>query len=151
MSKQWMWRAMSEWDDAHDSAAKEVVSRVLREELHIHTVFDRTIFINKSTGDWQVEHPEGYASKAELLVDWDVHIPDMFSLILGLAIEIDGDWHFNTAKGRKQTNKRNQNYDFAKIKLLWMTPKEISKCENDDKLAGLILGLLDKPHLYFVP
>jgi len=150
-NKQWIWRAMSEWDNAHDLECKKIVSNCLRHELHIYTVIDQTIFIHKKSGNWQVEHPQGYTTKGELLVDWDVHMPDLFALMTGLAIEIDGDWHFNTAKGRKQTNKRNEHYDYAKIKLVWLTPKEIADCENDEKLAGLILGLMDHPHTYFVP
>ena len=75
----------------------------------------------------------------------------VFRNIMSLEIEIEGNWHLNTKKGIKQTNKRNSDYEYAKIKLLWMTPKEILDAKSDDELAGLILGLLDKPHTYFVP
>lgn len=152
MSKQWIWRAMKEWDDAHDLEAKGRLQRILKESLYIYTSLDTTIFINKSSAAVTLEQPTGYDSKEAILNDYFVHMPDLFSVAYPqLAVEIDGDWHFNTAKGIKQTNKRNENYDYAKIQLLWMTPKEILKSKTDEILCGTILGLMDQPHNYFVP
>ena len=142
---------MAEWDSAHDSECKQILSRVLKDDLHIYTTFDQILFINKTTGAVTYEQPPECLSKEDVYANYEVHLPDLFSKPHALAVEIDGDWHFNTKKGIKQTNKRNEDYDFAKIKLLWMTPKEILDCKDDDAVAGLILGLLEKPHTYFVP
>lgn len=151
MKKQWIWRAMAEWTDAHDMQAKQKLQRVLRDELHIYTLFDPTVFIQKSSGTVTMEQPSGYESKADILRHFYVHMPDMFSRTHNLAIEIDGDWHFNSKKGVKQTNARNENYDFARIKLLWLTPKEILDSRSDEALTDLVLGLLAQPHTFFVP
>ena len=57
-----------------------------------------------------------------------------------LIIEIDGDFHFNTKKGVIQTNKRNQYYEYAGIRLIWYETKALNKMSD----AELYLDLLDR-------
>lgn len=150
MKSQWIWRAMAEWEDAHDLEAKSKVSRVMREQLHLFTVFDLPIFINKFTHQCQLEQPECYESREAILKDYIVHLPDLFNKKHGIVVEIDGNWHFNTKKGVRTTNQRNEDYELAGIKLIWLTPEEV-KQNDDDGLANMMLSQLINQRKYFVP
>jgi len=127
--KSFIHRAQQDWTDAHDWQAKNRLSSILRDVYNIRCVFDRTIFINKITLEWTDIQPPGYHSKSEILKDWHIFMPDV--LIKGIhpvIIELDGDWHFNSSKGIKQTNKRNGIYDFMDIRFVWFyTPHFMKK------------------------
>jgi len=150
MANQWIWRAMSEWQDAHDLEWKRNISKVLRDKLGLPSVFDQTIFIKRSGFlMWTDSHPYGYKSKDALMRDWWVQNPDILVKRHNLVVEIDGDWHFNTKKGIKMTNARNDHYEQGGIKLVWLTSKE---CDcSPDELYEKIMGQLNKPRGYELP
>jgi very-short-patch-repair endonuclease len=87
-----------------------------------------------------MEQPAGYETKEALWRDWEVFKPDLLFPIKNLIIEIDGDFHFNTKKGVRQTNKRNEFYEYAGIKLIWYEAKTL-KAMSD---AELFLDLVDR-------
>lgn len=141
---------MTEWADAHDLEVKNRLATVMREKLHLYTVFDLPLFISKVTHQVQLEQPECYESREAVLKDYVVHLPDLFNKKHGIVWEIDGMWHFNSHKGVKQTNQRNEDYELAGIKLVWLTPAEVKR-KDDDGLANLVLGQLVTQRKYFVP
>lgn len=140
MSKSWIHKAMSDWDstDGHDMDDKNRIALILR-KLHFYSVFDRTIFINKQNHSWTDIHPKGYASKKDLLKDYEVFIPDILIKKYNMVIELDGSFHFNTKKGIKQTNKRNQYYEYAGIRLIWFYSDKL-KDMSDYDIARQIVG-----------
>lgn len=143
MKKQWIHKAQKDWDssDGHDLNEKNRICEILRDNhIRHYPLIDQTIFINKQTHEWQMGQPKGYTSKEDLWRDWEVFNPDLLFPQKNLIIEIDGDWHFNTEKGRKQTNKRNEYYEYAGIRLVWFTAQSI-KDMSDGKLY---LELLDR-------
>lgn len=142
--KSWIHKAQKDWDstDGHDMNEKDRISKILRNaEIRHYPLLDETIFISKQTHKWQREHPEGYTSKEDLWRDWETFKPDMLFPMKNLIIEIDGDWHFNSSKGVKQTNKRNEWYEYAGIRLIWFTAAEV-KGWSDDKLYNELLDRL---------
>ena len=64
-------------------------------------------------------------------------MPDMLFGLKNMIIELDGDWHFNTEKGVKQTKRRNQYYEYAGIKLVTFVTKELEKM-SDKKILDLL-------------
>lgn len=150
MANQWMWHAMKKWEDAHDLELKNKVARVLHKRLNYPSFFDRTIFIKRNDYlTWTDLHPTGYKSKEALLRDWWVQNPDVLVKRHGLIVEIDGDWHFNSPKGIKLTNARNEHYDIAGLRLVWLTTKECD-CSLEE-LYCKIMGQLNKPRSYSLP
>ena len=136
IKKQWIHKALKEWDstDGHDMNEKNRIAQSLRDSHISHyPLFDQTIFIHKQTFKWQQEQPTGYTSKEDLWRDWEIFKPDLLFAMKNLIIEVDGDWHFNTTKGVKQTNKRNEYYEYAGIRLIWFTAEQV-KGWSDSKL-----------------
>ena len=134
--KSFIHRAQKDWDstDGHDMNEKNRIAEVLRNnKIRHYPLFDQTIFIDKQTFKWTQTHPLGYTTKAELWRDWEVFMPDLLFTHKNLIIEVDGDWHFNTHKGVKQTNKRNEYYEYAGIRLIWFTAEQV-KGWSDSKL-----------------
>ncbi len=137
IKKQWIHNAQKDWDstDGHDMNEKNRIAQILRDShIRHYPLFDQTIFINKQTFKWQQPQPKNhsdpndhkpYNSKEDLWRDWEVFMPDLLFPMKNLIIEIDGLWHFNTAKGVKQTNKRNEYYEYAGIRLIWFTAAQI--------------------------
>ena len=143
MNKQWIHRAQRGWDstDGHDTGEKNRIATILRNtNIRHYPLFDETIFINKQTFKWVKEQPKGYSSKEDLLREWEVFKPDLFFPMKNLVIEIDGDFHFNTKKGVKQTNKRNEWYEYAGLKLIWYH----AQTHKDMSDAQLLLDLVKK-------
>lgn len=143
MKKMWIHRAQKEWssDDGHDMNEKNRICELLRDNhIRHYPLLDQTIFINKQTFKWQMEQPKGYNSKEELWRDWEVFKPDLLFPTKNLIIEIDGLWHFNTKKGVKQTNKRNEYYEYTNIRLIWFTAEAVKEMSD----GALYLSLLDQ-------
>ena len=143
MTKQWIHRAQRGWDstDGHDLGEKNRIATILRNNnIRHYPLFDETIFINKQTFKWVKEQPKGYSSKEDLLREWEVFKPDLFFPMKNLVIEIDGDFHFNTKKGVKQTNKRNEWYEYAGLKLIWYHAQTLKDMSD----AQLFLDLVNK-------
>jgi len=149
MENQWIYRAMKEWDDSHDLAIKQRITRIVKERLDLYVVYDQVIFINKESRRWQKEQPPQYLTKSELLADWDVQIPDILNAKHNIVIEIDGDVHWKNRKAVKNTNRRNQNYEMAGLRLVWLFTSE---CDcTDDELYGKIMRQLSKPRGISLP
>jgi len=113
---------MKNWDssDGHDWEEKKKCTEILNHFLGYRgALFDETIFVNKTTFEWQTKQPTGYESKEDLLRCWEVFKPDILIKKHNMIIEMDGDFHFNMKKGVKQTQKRNQYYEYMKIKFVW--------------------------------
>jgi len=140
MNKSFIHKAMKDWDssDGHDSEEKNRIALILR-KLRFYPVFDRTIFINKQNHTWTDEHPRGYNSKADLLRDYEVFIPDILIKKYNMIIELDGNFHFNTKKGVRQTNKRNEYYEYAGIRLIWFHSTMLKDLSDYD-IARQIVG-----------
>ena len=141
--KAFIHRAQKEWssDDGHDGREKNRIATILRNNAIRHyPLFDETIFISKQTHRWTKEHPKGYTSKEDLWRDYEIFKPDLLFPMKNMIIEIDGDWHFNTTKGVKQTNKRNEWYEYAGIKLIWFTAAAVKEMSD----AELFLALVDR-------
>jgi len=135
-NKQWIHKAMKEWDstDGHDLKQKNRIARIIRNNnLHHFPLFDTTIFINKTDFTWTKVHPEGFNNKEELLRQWQPFMPDIFFPLKKTIIELDGDFHRNTAKGVKQTKLRNQHYEYAELKLIEIDTNELNSW-SDEKL-----------------
>jgi len=131
---------MKEWDstDAHDNKQKDRLAWIIKKnKLHHFPLFDQTIFIHNNTFHWTKEFPTGYKTKEIFLTQWSPFKPDMLFPLRNLIIEIDGDWHTNTAKGVKQTKRRNQYYEYAGIKLITFVTKELDKM-SDKKVLELL-------------
>jgi len=128
VKKQWIHKAQKEWDstDGHDMNEKNRIAQILHDShVRHYPLFDQTIFINRQSHSWQQEQPKGYKSKEELYRYWEIFKPDLLFPMKNLIIEVDGNWHFNTHKGVKQTNKRNEYYEYAGIRLVWFTAAQI--------------------------
>jgi len=129
---------MKEWEDAHDLKQKDRIAWVIRDNnIHHFPLFDETIFIHKTTFYWTKIHPRGYHSKEELSREWAPFMPDLLFPVKNLIIEIDGDFHFNTEKGVKQTKRRNQYYEYAGIKLITFVTRELNKLSDEALLKIL--------------
>ncbi len=143
LKKQWIHYSQKNWDssDAHDTEQKNRIAEILRDKhIRRYPLFDETIFIHKQDHSWVREQPKGYTSKEELWRDWEVFKPDMLFPKNNMIIEIDGDFHFNSEKGVKQTNKRNEYYEYAGIKLIWYYTKTLNEMSDGE----LYLSLLDQ-------
>jgi len=136
--KMWIYQAQKSWDDAHDSEQKNRIGVILRDNAIRHyPLFDETIFINKTNFRWTKVHPAGYESLEKLILQWAVFRPDMLFPMKNLIIEIDGEWHTNTEKGVKQTKRRNQYYEYAKIRLVTYITKELNKMTDKELYQDL--------------
>jgi hypothetical protein len=128
--------AMKKWssDDAHDWEAKKRVQDILRARWNYRCVFDRTIFIDKKTFEIHLYQPDGCTSKEDVRRKYEIFIPDIFiKTKQGYKIvELDGDFHFNTKKGVKRTNQRNEMYEYAGIKMIWFYTPKLMKMTIDE-------------------
>ena len=135
-----MWKAMKNWDpnDPHDWKQKDRIANIIRKNhLHHYPLFDETIFINKNTFSWTKIHPSGFQSKEELLLQWQPFKPDMLFSLKNTIIEIEGKFHTDTAKGVRQTKKRNQYYEYAGINLIIFQTQTLNKMTDKQLLEEL--------------
>lgn len=118
-----------------DLNLKKNISTVLYKYFGLTTIFHEVyIGIHKRKRYWVRDLTrEQYDSN-----DFHIHHPDMLVTNHSppIIIEIDGDWHFLSRKGPKQTNERNQHYELGGIKLVWLTDKDADN--NDTVLAGIL-------------
>jgi len=143
LAKQWIHRAQKDWDstDGHDNNEKNRIAVILRNNnIRHYPLFDQVIFINKQTHKWVMQQPKGYISKEDLWRDYEIFKPDLLFPKKNLIIELDGEFHFNSEKGVKQTNKRNEYYEYAGIRLIWFTAEQVKGWSD----AELFLQLVDR-------
>lgn len=134
-------KAMDNWDsnDPHDSEQKIRISNIIHDHrLDLHPLFDETIFIHKLSMIWTRTHPAGYESKQDMLREWEVFRPDVLFPEKNAIIELDGDWHFKTKKGVKQTNKRNEWYEYVGLDLTWYYTPDFDKMDDDSIIVDLV-------------
>ena len=113
---------MKNWDsnDPHDWQEKQRVVNIIRDRTGlIGAVYDETIFVHKQTFEWTTIQPKGFKSKEELMRTYEIFKPDILYKKHNLIIELDGDFHFETEKGVRQTQKRNQYYEYMGVKFAW--------------------------------
>lgn len=131
-----MRRAMNNWDstDAHDLEPKKRIADILRAKYGYRCVFDRTIFIDKTTFQVHLEQPMECLTKQEVLSKYEIFIPDiLIKTVSGFKIvELDGSFHFENSKGVRRTNKRNEYYEYANIKLVWFYTPTLNKMSTDE-------------------
>ena len=129
-------RAMKNWDpsDPHDWKEKIRIQDILRAKWNYKCTFDRTIFIDKATFEVHLWQPSGCLSREEVWNNYYIHVPDIFiSTQSGYKIvEIDGSIHFNSQKGVKNTNLRNEHYQYAGINLCWLTADFVNEANTEE-------------------
>lgn len=134
--KGFMHRAMKNWDStsAHDEMPKIRVQEILRAKWDYRVTFDRTIFIDKGTFEVHLEQPKECLTRQEVLSKYYIHIPDIFVKTQHgyKIVELDGDVHFNSTKGVKNTNLRNEHYDYAGIKYVWFYTPTLEKMSVEE-------------------
>ncbi len=143
-NKSFIHKAQKDWDstDGHDTNEKNRIALILREPTLRHfPLFDQVIFIHKTNFKLKMKQPTGYKSKEDLWGDWETFKPDMFFPLKNLIIEIDGEWHFNTEKGVKQTKKRNQYYEYAGVRFFWYYTPDLKKMTDEELRQDLIKKL----------
>lgn len=118
---------MKEWDsnDAHDWNEKKKIADILRNLFHYFCIYDRTIFVNKKDFSYSDKQPAGFTSKEDILKNYYIFRPDILVKSHNIIIEIDGLFHFNTKKGVKQTNHRNEIYEYMGVKFVWFTTEMV--------------------------
>jgi hypothetical protein len=126
-----------------DFENKATVQRVLRINFGLSSLMDEVLFISKLSGKIEKVDQRKFNSKEEILTKYFVHNPDL--VIRGfnfpVVCEIDGDVHWQSSKGIKQTNTRNKHYEDAGIKMLWLTRKD-AESENLEKIIETKLKML---------
>ena len=132
-SKQFINKSMKNWDssDPHDWSEKMKVSTVLKEVFHYYCVYDRTLFVDKYNFTFSDKHPQ-ILTKEEIQQKYWIFKPDIWIKSHNTIIEIDGLFHFNTAKGIKQTNHRNEIYEYMGVKFVWFTTEFVKTAEMND-------------------
>ena len=131
---------MKSWDstDAHDLNEKTRLAGILREHFNLRCVFDRVIFVDKETFTFTDQHPKGCLTKQEVWRDYEVFCPDiLIKKPKPIIIEIDGDFHFNTSKGVKQTNKRNEFYEYMGVRFAWFHTKALNEMNDKEIIEYL--------------
>lgn len=130
-------RANRNMDGEPDTMLKWKLMKVLRNKFGISSRTGPKIAIHRKYG-----YVKQQLTKEEV-PQFYLHDPDVTSLKHNppLIFEIDGDVHFLTKRGIKQTNSRNEHYELAVFngkhpRLIWITRAE---CELSDERLGLIL------------
>jgi len=112
---------MKNWDptDAHDWKAKNRIQKICH-SMGIHGRFDRDIMIDRRNFSVWTEVPDHVTGISELFQLFMCFKPDFSAKTTEhpylAIIELDGDFHYSTGKGVKQTRLRNQAYDNAGIR-----------------------------------
>lgn len=132
---------MKEKDADIDIHEKVRVAGILKREFDFNMLYDEVIFIDKK--DYKLVKGPDIKSKEDGFRRFFIHNPDGWVRSKEVAIEIDGTFHTESPKGIKQTNERNEHYDKAKLKYIWLTKKEVLECD-EDTLANRIAVQLAK-------
>ncbi len=132
MKKKTMWihHAMkNQWGEG-DIDEKGRVSRAMREYFGLHPLLnienDKPIFIHKQTRRHGEPDYSLYFQPEDVLRDWDVFYPDIFVKDVQpiIIVEIDGPVHWQNSKVVRRTNYRNECYEKAGFKFIWLTRVE---------------------------
>ena len=136
MSKaQWRNEARKNQQGESDLYEKQKVAKLLRHHFGLYCIFhDLSLAIHKEERWYaRVLTESQYHSGLFYTHKPDLIVPDSSPLIV---IEIDGDVHWQNSKSVRNTNERNEHYDFAGFRFVWLTSQEV---DNTDELLLKIL------------
>jgi len=128
-------------EEEQDLMDKAKIARVLKGYFGLSCIYhDLFIGIHKRHRYWMRELTEKQLESNEF---WP-HKPDLIvtNSKQPMIIEIDGDYHFNTKRGIKQTNDRNQHYELAGVKLVWLLRSEVQN--TDTRLVSILTEKLER-------
>jgi len=140
---QWIHKARKEMVNDYDTDEKDRVRKILYTDFGLHALQDEILFFDRETG-MDVFLTESTQSKDYVFKKFFVHRPDLLIKDHRIIVEIDGDIHWQNSKVVKATNARNEHYETAGFKLIWLTRDEVRKL-NDDELSNLIKTRLHQP------
>ena len=124
-----------------DIDQKDRVRRLLQQYFDLYALQDETLFFDKQTGHQAYLNQREYGSKEEIFKKFHVHNPDLIIKSHRIVVEIDGDWHWKGNGAVKKTNERNQHYEQAGYRILWLTDKEVLRPEAWDLVITLAFKL----------
>ncbi len=136
-------KARKEMVNDYDTDEKDRVRKILREKFGLHALQDEHLFFDKETGEDKILGRESL-TKDYIFKRYHVHNPDLLVKDHRIIVEIDGDIHWKNAKVVKRTNARNEHYQTAGYKLIWLTRDEVRK-KSDDELADMVLERMRTP------
>jgi len=140
---QWIHKARKEMVNDYDTDEKDRVRKILLEDFGLHALQDEILFFDRETG-MDVFLTESSQSKDYVFKKFFVHRPDLLVKDHRIIVEIDGDIHWQNAKASKATNARNEHYEAAGFKLIWLTRDEVRKL-GDIELKALVRLRLNEP------
>lgn len=140
---QWIHKARKEMVNDYDTNEKDRVRKILRKDFGLHALQDETLFFDRVSGN-DVFLPAKSRSKDYIFKKYFVHNPDLIVKDHRIIVEIDGDIHWQNAKASKATNLRNEHYEAAGFKLIWLTRDEVWKL-GDIELTALMRLRLNEP------
>ena len=136
-------KAMKEKDPADfDLDEKARMMRILNHYFKLRPLVDEVLFFDKDTGKLEPEQP--VMTKEGILKYYFVCRPDLLIKNFEdhpIAVEIDGDVHWQNSKAVRRTNERNEHYETGNVKLLWFTRDEVLK-DSTATLVSKISGML---------
>ena len=141
----WIHRDRRERYNDYDIDEKFRMVYLLKKYFGLTAVTDEVLFFDRTTHKRVFVDQSKYESKQELVRHYYVHYPDL--LIKNhkpvIAVEIDGDVHWQNTKALKQTNKRNEHYEAGGIKILWLTKNDVLVKDQSDLILNVAgkLGL----------
>jgi len=136
-------KARKEMVNDYDTDEKDRVRKILLEKFGLHALQDENLFFDKETGEDKILGRESL-TKDYIFKAFHVHNPDLLVKAHRIIVEIDGDIHWKNSKVVKATNARNEHYQAAGYKLIWLTRDEVRKC-TDQELSQLISNRILEP------
>ena len=140
---QWIHKARKEMVNDYDTDEKDRVRKILHKDFGLHAIQDETLFFDRETGEDKFLPPTTL-TKQYIFKKYFVHRPDLLLRDHRIIVEIDGDIHWQNSKASKATNARNEHYEDAGFKLIWLTRDEVRKL-GDNELTALIRQRLNEP------
>ena len=151
MSKaQWRNEARKNQEGESDLYQKQKVAKLLRHYFNLPCIFhDLSLAIHKEERWYARSLTESqYHSGLYWTHKPDLICPNTSPLIV---IEIDGSAHWEISGSVKKTNERNEHYEFAGFRFLWLLSSEVNNTDElllrilVDKLARLNIKLKHYP------
>jgi len=142
-------KARKEMVNDFDTDEKNRVRKILRKDFGLHALQDETLFFDRETGR-DVFLPPISLTKDYVFKKYFVHRPDLIVKDHRIIIEIDGDVHWQNSKAAKNTNLRNEHYEAAGFKLIWLTRDEVKKL-SEEQLSELMMIRLHQPERIIMP
>jgi len=138
---QWRNEARKKQEGESDLFQKNKVARIVRNYFGLPCIFhDCSLAIHKKQ-HWyaQALNESQFHSGAFWRHKPDLIVPSSKPLIV---IEIDGDVHWQNKKSIENTNKRNDHYEQAGFRFIWLTSREVDN--TDEMLLNILRGKFEK-------